>query len=112
MVVGAQRDGGYAVTTWAPGALLLVALLAVCAWPLPLRVAELPRPVVVALGALAAFTAWSYLSIAWADDQGVAWEGANRTLLYLVVFALFAAWRQRPETAALVLGAWTLALGV
>jgi hypothetical protein len=112
MVVGSQRDGGYAVTTWAPGALLLLALLALCRWSLPLRSSEVPRPVVVALSALAGFTAWSYLSIAWADDQGVAWEGANRTLLYLVVFALFALWRQRPETAALVLGAWTLALGV
>src|SRR4051794_19367248 len=112
MVAGSQRDGGYAVTTWSPGALLLVALLTLCAWVLPFRVSEIPRPVLVALGALAAFTAWSYLSIAWADDRGVAWEGANRTLLYLVVFALFTVWRQRPATAALVLGAWTLAIGV
>jgi hypothetical protein len=44
--------------------------------------------------------------------QGVAWEGADRTLLYLAVFALFALWPQRPATGAWVLGAWTLALGV
>jgi tetratricopeptide (TPR) repeat protein len=43
---------------------------------------------------------------------GEAWEGANRTLLYLAVFALFACWRQRGVSAALALGAWTLALVV
>ncbi len=52
-------------------------------------------PVRIALGALAAYTALSYLSILWAAVPGEAWEGANRTLLYLLVFALFACWRQR-----------------
>jgi len=41
---------------------------------------------------------------------GDAWEGANRTLLYLLVFALFACWHQRGASAALVLAAWTLAM--
>ena len=41
---------------------------------------------------------------------GDAWEGANRTLLYLLVFALFACWPQRGSTAALLLVAWTLAM--
>ena len=44
-----------------------------------------------ALAALAGFTVWSFCSIAWADARGDAWDGANRTLLYLTVFALFAA---------------------
>jgi len=43
---------------------------------------------------------------------GDAWEGANRTLVYLLVFALFACWRQRGASAALLLGAWTLAMVV
>ena len=64
----------------------------------------------IALGALAAYTALSFLSILWAAVPGDAWEGANRTLLYLLVFALFACWRQRGASAALLLGAWTLAL--
>src|SRR5215217_7418678 len=41
---------------------------------------------------LAAYTAWSYLSIAWADQPGPAWDGANRTAMYLVLVALFALW--------------------
>ena len=44
----------------------------------------------IALGCLAAYTALSFLSILWAAVPGDAWEGANRTLLYLLVFALFA----------------------
>ena len=64
----------------------------------------------IALGCLAAYTALSFLSILWAAVPGDAWEGANRTLLYLLVFALFALWRQRGASAALLLGAWTLAM--
>ena len=52
----------------------------------------------------------SFLSILWAGVAGDAWEGANRTLLYLLVFALFALWPQRARSAALLLGAWTLAM--
>ncbi len=70
----------------------------------------MPLGIRVALGCLAAFTALSYLSILWAGAPGDAWEGANRTLLYLLVFALFAGWRQQPLTAAILLGAWTLAI--
>ena len=33
---------------------------------------------------------WSFLSIVWAQARGDAWDGANRALLYLTVFALFA----------------------
>lgn len=44
---------------------------------------------VVALAALTAFTTWSFASVAWSDVRGDAWAGSNRTLLYLVVFALF-----------------------
>ena len=55
-----------------------------------LRLAEIPAPVRVAVLCLAAYTALSFLSILWAGVPGDAWEGANRTLLYLLVFALFA----------------------
>ncbi len=105
-------DGGQPITRWAPGAIVLLVLLglAVVALPPP-RWTELPRAVGVATLALAAFTAWSFLSIAWADDGGVALEGADRTLLYLVAFLLFALWPQRPVTAAWVLGLWTFGVG-
>ncbi|HEY6758624.1 MAG TPA: O-antigen ligase family protein [Baekduia sp.] len=105
-------DGGQAITRWAPGAIVLLALLGLALVALaPLRWAELPGAVRVAALALGAFTAWSFLSIAWADDRGVALEGADRTLLYLAAFLLFALWPQRPATAAWVLGLWTFGVG-
>ena len=111
-LVWVPLDNGQAITRWAPGAIVLVALLALALFSLPLSWSTQPVAVRAAAVLLAAFTAWSYLSITWADDQGVALEGANRTLLYLVAFLLFALWPQRPATAAWVLGLWTFGLGV
>jgi hypothetical protein len=113
----ATADGGYAPGAWYPGALLvLVGLVAVVR---PAAVGALPRPARWALIALAAFTAWSFASIAWADARGDAWDGANRTLLYLTVFALFALvpWTVREAAAGLAafavviagVGAWAFA---
>jgi O-antigen ligase len=101
---------GYRALTWYPVALFLLALLVATAFVLPARLNEVPRPVLIAAGLLAAFAALSYLSILWADQQGEAWDGANRTLLYVIAFCLFAFWQQRSRTAAIVLGAWTLAI--
>ncbi|MGO9320182.1 MAG: O-antigen ligase family protein, partial [Solirubrobacteraceae bacterium] len=109
-VVWATSQAGYPVTHWAPGALIVLALLGIALGLVRLRPGDVSAPVRIALGALAAYTALSYLSILWAAVPGEAWEGANRTLLYLAVFALFACWRQRGASAALALGAWTLAL--
>jgi tetratricopeptide (TPR) repeat protein len=109
-VVWATDQAGYPLTHWAPGALIVLALLGIALALVRLRAAEVPVPVWIALGALAAYTALSFLSILWAAVPGEAWEGANRTLLYLAVFALFACWRQRGVSAALALVAWTLAL--
>src|SRR6202041_1665519 len=64
----------------------------------------------IALLCLAAYTALSFLSILWAGVPGDAWEGANRTLLYLLVFALFACWPQHSRSAALLLIVWTIAV--
>jgi tetratricopeptide (TPR) repeat protein len=109
-VVWATSQAGYPLTHWAPGALIVLVLLAIAVLAVPLRFAEIPLTVRVALACLAAYTALSFLSILWAQVPGYAWEGANRTLLYLMVFALFALWRGRGASAALLLGVWTLAL--
>lgn len=108
----AATEAGYPVTVWAPGGLVLIGMLAAAVAGLRGRVALIPGPVRLAIALLAAYTAWSYASIAWADAQGDAWDGANRTLVYLAVFTLFAAWGQRGHTAGILLGAWTLGLGV
>jgi Flp pilus assembly protein TadD len=109
-VVWATDQAGYPLTHWAPGGLIVLALLAIAALAVPLRLSEIPLAVRVAGGCLAAYAALSFLSILWAGVPGDAWEGANRTLLYLLVFALFAAWPQRGPSAALLLVAWTLAM--
>lgn len=109
-VVWATDQGGYPVTHWAPGGLIVLALLGIAAGALGVRPREVPWPVKLALACLAAYTGLSFLSIAWAGSPADAWDGANRTLLYLLVFALFAWWPHTGRSALLVLCAWTLAL--
>jgi tetratricopeptide (TPR) repeat protein len=109
-VVWATSQGGFPVTHWAPGGLIVLALLGIALGVVGLDVRAVPPAVKVAVGCLAGYTALSFASILWAKVPGVAWEGANRTLLYLLVFALFALWPQRGRSAVLLLGAWVLAM--
>jgi hypothetical protein len=106
LIAWATDQAGYPVTHWGPGGLIMLALLGVALGVVGLRASDVPPPVRLALACLAAFTALSYLSILWAGVQGDAWEGANRTLLYLIVFALFACWPKRGAGAMLLLGTW------
>jgi hypothetical protein len=110
LVVWATDQAGYPVTHWGPGGVVVLALLAIAVGLLGVRVREMPIAVRVAIAALAGYTALSYLSILWASAPGDAWEGANRTLLYLLVFALFTCWPQRGASAALLLGGWAVAM--
>jgi tetratricopeptide (TPR) repeat protein len=110
LVVWATDEAGYPVTHWGPGGLIVLALLALTLGAVGPRVAEMPVAVRVALACFAGYTALSFLSILWAAVPGEAWEGANRTLLYLLVFALFGCWRQQGRSAALPLVAWLLAM--
>jgi O-Antigen ligase len=72
----------------------------------------LPRLQLWALAALLGFSAWAFLSILWADDKGIAWDEANRALLYAIVVALFTlpAWSSR--SAAQTMGLYSLAIAV
>jgi tetratricopeptide (TPR) repeat protein len=110
MVVWATDQAGYPLTHWAPGGLVALALLGIAAAAVPLRFSEIPVAVRVAILCLAAYVALSFLSILWAGVPGDAWEGANRSLLYLLVFMLFALWRQEGASAALLLGTWTVGM--
>ena len=109
-VAWAANQSGYPVTHWAPGTLIVLALLGIALFSVPLRLVEVSWPLRVAFGCLALYTALSFLSILWAAVPSDAWEGANRTLLYLLVFALFSLWSQRGVSAALLIGAWTIAM--
>jgi O-antigen ligase/polysaccharide polymerase Wzy-like membrane protein len=106
----AADEAGFLGTTFLPGTLLVLGLLAVGLFVLPR-----PRPsraVLAAVGLLAAYALWSYLSILWSGEQGIAWDGANRTVLYALVFALFALWPLRSAPAAVLLGFFGLGVAV
>jgi O-Antigen ligase len=104
----AADEGGFETTTWLPASLFLLALLCVMLFALPA-----PRPrraVLVAVTLLAGYALWSYLSILWAGQEEVAWDGANRTTLYVIVFALFALWPTRGWAAGTLLGGLSLSV--
>jgi hypothetical protein len=109
-VVWATSQAGYPVTHWAPGALVILLLLLLTAAILRPRPREIPRSTGIAIAALAAYTVLSFASMLWAKVPADAWDGANRTLLYLLVFALFALWPQRGVSGSLLLVLWSLAL--
>ena len=104
----AGYQAGYPPTVWYPGGLLIGACLATALTISRRPLAGAPRPLVAALGLFAGFTAWSYLSILWADQRADAWDGANRTLLYLGVYALFALWPWRPGAAAALMSLYAV----
>jgi hypothetical protein len=104
------HEGGAAPATWYPAALVPLAALVAAVWA---RGSASPgRSAAWATAALAAFTLWSFLSLLWADARGDAWDGANRTLLYLTVFALFALLPWRPAEAGGFLAAFAGATAV
>ena len=104
----AGYQAGYPPTVWYPGGLLIGACLATALAISRRPLAGAPRPLVAALALFAGFTAWSYLSILWADQRADAWDGANRTLLYLGVYALFALWPWRPGAAAALMALYAV----
>jgi hypothetical protein len=107
------KDAGFTPATWYSGGLFLVALAAVAL--IVYGRAAVSRPALLAVAFLGAFAAWSALSIAWSGDRGIAWDGANRTLLYFVVFVLFVGlpWRRASIPVLLAgLSFATLAIGL
>ncbi len=103
--IGSRQHPGLG---WYPGAVALLLLLG--AGVAAVRPRRPSRPVLVALSLFSAYTAWTFLSISWAEQQAVAWDGANRTAVYLVIFALFALWPLTAGGATVLLGALGLGL--
>jgi hypothetical protein len=105
--------GGYDPNPWYLGALVLVGLW--CATALGLARIRLSRWAAVACVALTAYTAWSFLSILWAHDQGAAFLGSVRALVYLAAFTTFAIlpwsrWSVRIALVGLVSGLGAVAI--
>ena len=111
LLVIAPSNGGYGPGDWYPAALFVLGLLAVGMLAMP-RARQAVPAVRVACLALAGYAAWSYLSILWAQQQGDAWDGANRTALYAILFALFALWPIPGRAAAVLVGGFALAIAV
>ncbi|HST15271.1 MAG TPA: O-antigen ligase family protein [Gaiellaceae bacterium] len=63
----------------------------------------------VSLAAFATYATWAYVSIAWAGDRGIALVGANRTLLYLILFGVLATRRWRGTDVLALAAVWGLA---
>lgn len=112
LVYWAAHGGGYAPTTWEPSALLVLGLLVATVTGLGPARLRLSRPLAIALATLAAYAAWSYLSILWAAAPGDALDGSNRTLLFALLFALFALLPWRTWTALTALSVFALGIGV
>lgn len=112
-VVLAATEGGFEPTTWYPAAAFLLGLLVVSLLVLgPAGVLRPGTAGLLAIGLFAAFVAWSFLSITWANAKGDAWNGANQALLYLVVFSLFRLLPWRGASAAAFLGTFSVAMAV
>ena len=108
MLVWVIQNGGFDASTWYWGALVLLATFtAVFAGVLRGHL-RLSRASAIAVGLFAGYVAWSYLSMTWAQYPGIALDGSNRALLYLLVFTLFTA---LPWTRETVLGALLLFAG-
>jgi hypothetical protein len=95
----ASNDGGYAEVAWYPIAALLVALITAL-WIGGYPIVPADRMSLALCGSLAGYTIWSYASIGWAADRGIALTGANRTLTYLLIFAAVIQGRWAARTAA------------
>jgi hypothetical protein len=104
---------GYAPDPWYLGALGLVGLT--CASAFGVGRVRLSRWATIACAALTAYVAWSFLSVLWAHDQGTAFLGSDRALVYLAAFATFAilpwsSWSARGALALFVGGIGVIAV--
>lgn len=109
-VVWAWHDGGFAPEQWLPGGLLLLALVCTASASADVRARLRAHPWPLVLFGL--YVAWSYLSIVWAQVPGDALDGANRTLVYWLVFALFWGLGIGERLGSFVVLAWSCAIVV
>lgn len=109
-VVWAWHDGGFAPEQWLPGGLLLLALVCTAAASAEVRARLRTRPLPLILFGL--YVVWSYLSIVWAQVPGDALDGANRTLVYWLVFVLYWGLGIGGGLGAVVVLAWGCAVPI
>lgn len=100
LVLATAYDGAFHLRHWAPTALLAIVVL------LSMHLAGgaiVPRgPIRAAVAAIWAFAGWTLLSGAWADSPSLAWQGADRTILYAALATLALLLVASPARLALV----------
>jgi O-Antigen ligase len=111
MLVWAVRNGGFDPTTWYWGALVLLATGAAFCVVRRDRL-RISRRSLAALGCFALYVGWSYLSMTWAQYPGLALQGSNRALLYLLLFALMTVIPWTPKSALAALTTFAAGIGV
>src|SRR4051794_24149954 len=87
LVLATSFDGAFALRSWAPPAIFILALLAITTFAGGgARLAS--RPLAIAVCAAWALAGWALLSMAWADSPADAWEGASRLVLYAGILSI------------------------
>jgi hypothetical protein len=102
-------DVGYEPDPWYLGGLTLIALL--CATAFGMGRVRMSRASKVACAALFAYVVWSFASVLWAHDQGAAFLGSDRALVYFAAFLTFAILPWRDIPARLAMGALICGIG-
>ncbi|MGH2912073.1 MAG: O-antigen ligase family protein, partial [Solirubrobacteraceae bacterium] len=100
---------GYEPDPWYLGGLMIVGLL--CATAVAVGKVNLARWTKVACAAFGLYVVWSFLSVTWAHDQGAAFLGSGRALVYFAAFLTFAILPWRDWSVKVALGMLVAALG-
>jgi hypothetical protein len=107
----ASDEGGFRPALWYPGALVVVWLLVICSAN-PMFSLKRREWRTAALAFFALFALLSFLSIVWATVKGDAWDGANQTLLYFTIYALFSRWSSNVRIASLFASLYAVGVAV
>ncbi len=107
----ASDEGGFRPALWYPGALVVVWLLVICSAN-PMFSLKRREWRTAALAFFALFALWSFFSIVWATVKGDAWDGANQTLLYFTIYALFSRWSSNVRIAGLFVSLYALGIAL
>ncbi len=100
---------GYEPDPWYLGSMMLVGLL--CATALGVGRVRLSRWTKIACATFGLYVVWSFLSVTWAHDQGAAFLGSVRALVYLAAFLTFAILPWRDWSVKVALGMLVAGLG-
>jgi hypothetical protein len=112
MLIWAVHNGGYDEETWYWGTLVSLGILGSTMLLLGRNGLRIRKASVIAIGLFGLYTAWSYLSIAWAQSPGDALAGSDKTLLYLLVFTLLVLLPWTPRGALVALLTFVIGVGV